>query len=116
MSDGFKGFRKLHHFPNVALGVSKTGMMEVGKVYEAPASWQWGSNAEVAAISNHASTWLLTDRSAMSCNYQGHGGWERGIWGGVERHFFLFSDSLQAGGYMHDGDREGRIDESLTVV
>ena len=38
-TDGFKGFRKLHHFPNVALAVSKTSKMEVGKMCEAPAGW-----------------------------------------------------------------------------
>ena len=49
-TDGFGGFKKLDYFPNVALAVSKTGEMEVGKVYEAPAGWHWGSRAEVAAI------------------------------------------------------------------
>ena len=42
-SDGFKGFKKLHHFPNVALAVSKTDKLEVGKVYEAPAGWHWAT-------------------------------------------------------------------------
>ena len=36
-TDGFKGLKKLHYFPNVALAVSKTGKLEAGKVYEAPA-------------------------------------------------------------------------------
>ena len=36
-TDGFNGFKKLHHFPNVALAVSKTCKMEAGKVYGAPA-------------------------------------------------------------------------------
>ena len=49
-TDGFKGFKKLHHFPNVALAVSKTNKLEAGKVYGAPAGWHWGSKAEVAAI------------------------------------------------------------------
>ena len=49
-TDGFKDFKKLHHFPNVALAVSKADKLEVGKVYGAPASWHWGSMAEVAAI------------------------------------------------------------------
>ena len=37
-TDGFKGFKKLHYFPNVAL--------DVFKVYDAPAGWHWGSKAE----------------------------------------------------------------------
>ena len=49
-TDGFKGFKKLHYFPNVALAVSKTSKLEVGKSYGAPAGWHWGSKAEVAAI------------------------------------------------------------------
>ena len=32
-TDGFKGFRKLDHFLNVAMAVSKTGKLEAGKVY-----------------------------------------------------------------------------------
>ena len=49
-TDGFGGFKKLDYFPNVALAVSKTGRLEVGKVYEAPAGWHWGSKAAVVAI------------------------------------------------------------------
>ena len=49
-TDWFQGFKKLHHFPNVALAVSKTDKMEVDKVYEAPSGWHWGSKAEVEAI------------------------------------------------------------------
>ena len=42
-TDGFGGFQKLDHFPNVALAVSKADMLEVRKVYDAPAGWHWGA-------------------------------------------------------------------------
>ena len=35
-TDTFGGLKKLHHFPNVALAVSKADAMEVDKVYDAP--------------------------------------------------------------------------------
>ena len=44
------GFKKLHHFPNVALAVSKEAAPLPGATWlEAPAGWHWGSRAEVAA-------------------------------------------------------------------
>ena len=49
-TDGFQCFKRLDYFPNVALAVSKTGKLEAGKVYGAPAGWHWGGRAEVAAI------------------------------------------------------------------
>ena len=38
-TNGFGGCKKLDHYPNVALAVSKTGRLKAGKVYEAPAGW-----------------------------------------------------------------------------
>ena len=40
-TDGFGGFKELDYFPNVALAVSNTDKMEVGKVHEPPAGWHW---------------------------------------------------------------------------
>jgi hypothetical protein len=39
-----------HNFENVALAVSKTDKLEVGKAYASPAGWHWGNTAEVEAI------------------------------------------------------------------
>ena len=79
--DGFAGFKKLHHFPNVALAVSKTDKMEAGKVYEAPAGWHWGSRAEVAAIMGGGAQ----ERVLVEHYYFGHGGWDLCAWRGVDR-------------------------------
>ena len=92
-NDGFNGFKKLHHFPNVALAVSKTGKLEIGKVYEAPAGWHWGSKAEVAAIIGGQPE-DVRHQPEKFCYYN-EGGWKGQIWGGVERICFVFSDSLQ---------------------
>ena len=91
-TDGFAGFKKLHYFPNVALAVSKTGKLEAGKVYDAPAGWHWGSKAEVAAImgGGEEDIWRPPLRY-----YHAQGGWNGCTWGGVRRIFFVFSDSLQ---------------------
>ena len=107
-TDGFKGFRKLDYFPNVALAVSKTDKMEVGKVYEAPAGWHWGSRAEVAAIMGGGKE----ARQPRKLYYSDQGGWNGNTWGGVERLCFVFSDSLQVGGFLHaTGRGEGFIAE-----
>ena len=107
-TDGFHGFKKLHYFPNIALAVSKTGKMEVGKLYDAPAGWHWGSKAEVAAImgSGHAM------RQPAKCYYENQGGWDAYTWGGVKRVYFVFSDTLQVGGILDVGNGEGKIRES----
>ena len=110
-TDGFKGFKKLHHFPNVAMAVSKTGKLEVGKVYEAPAGWHWGSKVEVAAIMGGG----MEARQPGKRYYRNQGGWDRCIWGGVKRTRFVFSDSLEVGGCLYPGHHEGQIDESLTA-
>ena len=104
-TDGFGGFKKLDYFPNVALAVSKTGKMEVGTVYEAPAGWHWGSRAEVSAIMGGGEG----ARQPQKRYYFDQGGWDAGTWGGVYRVCFVFSDSLQAGGCLHVGNWEGEI-------
>ena len=49
-TDGFQGFRKLTHFPTVALAVSLSNKYVEGKVYNAPVGWHWATAAEVAAV------------------------------------------------------------------
>ena len=95
----------LDYFPNVALAVSKTGKLETGKVYEAPAGWHWGSRAEVVAIMGGGEAARQPEKEY----YFGQGGWDAYTWGGVERFCFVFSDSLQAGGYLFTWDGEGEI-------
>ena len=41
--------------------------------------------------------------------YYDQGGWEGYIWDGVDRSFFVFSDSLQSGGCLYAGAGEGLI-------
>ena len=71
-TDGFGGFKKLDYFPNVALAVSKTGKLEVGKVYGAPVGWHWGSRAEVAAIMGGGEE----EREPLKTYHYNKGGWE----------------------------------------
>ena len=111
-TDGFKGFKKLHYFPNVALAVSKTGKLEVGKVYGAPAGWHWGSKAEVTAIMGGGKQVRRPEKD----HYYDQGGWVGSTWDGVERLCFVFSDSLQAGGYLHPSWGEGEIREFWTAA
>ena len=111
-TDGVKGFKKLDYFPNVALAVSKTDKLEVGKVYDAPAGWHWGRKAEVAAIMGGGKV-LRRPRKKY---YWDQGGWDGYIWGGVFRAFFVFSDTLEVGGYLHDADGEGNISEDWIVA
>ena len=106
-TDGFAGFKKLHYFPNVALAVSKTDKLEVGKVYDAPAGWHWGGRAEVAAIMG-GGKWA---RQPLTAYYNDQGGWEGYTWGGVYRIHFVFSDSLQLGGSLAAGRGEGLVNE-----
>ena len=111
-TDGFKGLKKLHYFPNVALAVSRTGKLEAGKVYahDAPAGWHWGSKAEVAAIMGGGEE----ARRPEKPHYWDQGGWDDFTWGGVEWLRFVFSDSLQVGGYLVAGHGEGRIGDGYT--
>ena len=106
-TDGFGGFKKLDFFPNVALAVSKTNKLEVGKVYEAPAGWHWGSRAEVAAIMGGGKE----ERQPEKLYYRNQGGWDGCTWGGVQRYCFVFSDLLEVGDYLHSNSGEGQIQE-----
>ena len=105
-SSEFQGFQKLHYFTTMALAVSKTGKLEVLKVYEAPVGWHWGSKAEVAAIMG----WVSGKEY-----YSNQGGWLGNTWEGVERHCFIFNDSLQVGGCLRADQNEGEIDEQLAA-
>jgi hypothetical protein len=49
-TDAFQGFRKLTHFPTVALAVSLSNVLDRGKAYDAPAGWHWATRAEVEAV------------------------------------------------------------------
>ena len=106
-TDGFEGFKKLHHFPNMVLAVSKTGKMESAKVYEAPAGWHWGSQSEVAAIMGGGKR----AQQPEMYYYTDHGGWEGTGWNGVHRLYFVFSDTLVVGGHLNPRFGEGYIQE-----
>ena len=106
-TDGFGGFKELDYFPNVALAVSNTDKMEVGKVHEPPAGWHWGSRAEVAAIMGGGEE----ARWPKKFYYWDQGGWVGCTWAGVQRTCFAFSDSLQVGGCLGTGCDEGAITE-----
>ena len=99
-SDGFGGFKKLHYFPN--------GKLEVGKVYEAPAGWHWGSKAEVAAIMGGGKAREQPEKRY----YWDQDGWVECTWGGVRRECFFFSDSL-AQACLGSGHFEGTIQTDL---
>ena len=40
-TDSLGGFAGLVHFPMIALAVSQSDTMELGKVYDAPEGWHW---------------------------------------------------------------------------
>jgi hypothetical protein len=82
-TDGFQGFRKLTHFPTVALAVSQSNVLDEGKVYDAPAGWHWATRAEVEAVPGWA-------RKPGTVNYCGLGGWNGYKWEGVYRVHFAF--------------------------
>ena len=50
-------------------------------------------------------------RRPVKLYYYDHVGWEGATWGGVYRGCFIFSDSLEVGGYLEPGCGEGRIAE-----
>ena len=85
-TDGFHGFKKLTHFPTVALAVSQSNNYVAGKVYDAPAGWHWATAAEIKAVPG----W---ERKAGLCNYYGKGGWNGYCWEGVHRRRFAFLHS-----------------------
>ena len=46
----FQGFRKLTHFPTVALAVSQSNKYVEGNLYDAPAGWYWATLTQVKAL------------------------------------------------------------------
>ena len=109
-TDGFEGFKKLHYFPNVALAVAESVdgeecKLDVGKVYDAPAGWHWGSAAEVVAIMGGGED----ARQPEKDYYYNQGGWGGCTYAGVRRTNFVFSDSLQNGACLNADWEEGLI-------
>jgi hypothetical protein len=112
ISDAFGGFKRLAHFPSLALAVSKTGRLELGKAYDAPPGYHWASKAEVVGLlgaqklpqahGRHGR--ILSPDRVYYCN---QGGWSGYNFKGVHRGFFLFCDSLSAGGYISSAHSEG---------
>jgi hypothetical protein len=88
-TDAFQGFRKLTHFPTVALAVSRSNVVVVGKAYDAPAGWHWATAAEVAAVPG----W---ERKPGTYNYRDQGGWQGYTWEGLERSSFTFREGYRA--------------------
>ena len=67
---------------------------------------------EVAAIMGGGKE----ERQPGKLYYRNQGGWDGCTWGGVYRSFFVFSDSLQAGGYLHAREGEGKIYASSAAM
>ena len=67
-TDQFQGFRKLTHFPTVALAVSQSDTYVEGKAYDAPAGWHWATAGEVKAVPG----WGI---KFGTHNYYDRGGW-----------------------------------------
>eukprot|EP01051_Picozoa_sp_SAG22_P002081 SAG22_NODE_88_length_21409_cov_11.207180_18_plen_202_part_00 len=111
-TDGFGGFKVMHHFKNVALAVSKSDKLEVGKVYGAPAGWHWASRAEVEAIMGGGTEM----REPAMLYYENQGGWSGFKWGGVMRSTFVFKDSLEVGGCILAGGEEGLVNTSFSAA
>lgn len=77
-SDGFAGFKELYHYPNIALALSTTGKLELGKVYEAPEGWHWGSKAEVDTIMDGG--WEAQMPWKFYCRAGWDMGWQWSTW------------------------------------
>jgi hypothetical protein len=88
-TDAFQGFRKLMHFPTVALAVSQSNVVVAGKVYDAPEGWHWATQAEVEAVPGWGA-------KPGSYNYYNQGGWQSYVWKGVRRDHFLFREGGSA--------------------
>ena len=54
---------------------------------------------------------MCSGRGRSTWYYHNQGGWEYYIWGGVYRICFVFTDSLEVGGYVDVGNGEGYIEE-----
>ena len=55
-------------------------------------------------------------RQPKKQHYYDHGGWDEFTWGGVVRLCFVFTDSLEVGGYLDAGDGEGWVGEHNTAA
>lgn len=107
ITDRYQGFKKLTHFPTLALAVSRSNTFVEGKAYDAPAGWHWATRAEVEAVPG----WSM---KSGTVNYKQQGGWKEYVWEGVERMGFRFrSDSggpaVGTMGYLHAGSYEGCV-------
>jgi hypothetical protein len=108
-TDGFQGFRKLTHFPTVALAVSQSSTYVEDKVYDAPEGWHWATAAEVEAVPGWGP-------KPGTDNYYNEGGWAGYTWEGVHRITFLFRrasghPAADTTRYIHAGGREGLVDD-----
>ena len=106
-TDGFQGFRKLIHFPTVALAVSQSNEYVDGNVYDAPEGWHWATRAEVEAVPG----W---EPKPGTDNYHGQGGWAGYTWEGVWRITFRFrrasgDPAADMTCYLHSGSAEGSV-------
>jgi hypothetical protein len=82
-TDAYQGFKKLTHFPTVALAVSQSNTYFEGSAYDAPAGWHWATAAEVEAVPG----WGRKDGTYI---YLSQGGWDGYRWEGVKRVRFAF--------------------------
>jgi hypothetical protein len=105
-TDAFQGFKKMTHFPTVALAVAQSNELDEGKVYDAPAGWHWATRGEVAAVPG----WK---RKIGTLNYFSQGGWAGSKWEGVHRMRFAFrlaqAPTADLSHYVHVNRMEGVI-------
>ena len=105
-TDAFQGFKKMTHFPTVALAVSHSNTLVEGKVYDAPAGWHWATAAEVEAVPG----W---ERKAGAMNYYEQGGWDGFVWQGVSRARFAVrqaqAPTADRSRYVMAGECEGSV-------
>lgn len=57
---------------------------------------------------------IRTDNHKSYCD--GQGGWDDDTWGGVERRYFIFRDSLRVGACIYYSDTEGTIHTDDTAA
>jgi hypothetical protein len=104
-TDAFQGFRKMRHFPTVALAVSQSSTYVGGKVYDVPAGWHWATAAEVKAVPG----WQV----GGTCNYFNQGGWDGFEWQGVHRVRFAVrlahAPTADQSRFVTAGEREGVV-------
>ena len=122
-TDAFQGFRKMTHFPTVALAVSLSNELDGGKVYDAPAGWHWATAAEIAM------TWVSVEavpgweekkrQGRLTRNYCVRGGWTGHRWEGVQcsegvRFAFRLAEAPTADltRCVHADIREGTVTKS----